>query len=422
MPTVAALLTAFVAWILWLIPQSDFPHALHWRIPIDLKIYLLAGQEVAAGGDLYDAPYIGDLPFTYPPFAGVVFSWLAGLSDNWIISVWQIGTALALWVILLLVLRNRDIALRPLTVYTALVFSLASLAIEPIHGSYFFGQINVWLMLLVSLDLLPKRWRLPGVGIGLAAGLKLTPAYLGLVLLFQRRWWAALGSVVTFGFTVWLGLRLIPDAMVFWTDAIFNSSRVGEHLNPGAMALRSFLEREYGVEGGPQWIMAVVVVGILNCAAVLVAMWRGNTALAMSFSGLGACLISPFSWFHHYVWLVPLALCIFIGANQLLGRWLVESPRSFPGAGQLTGALSLLVAMASMVPFVSQTVWPEVAYRSSEDYQSIWPLGQEYFIGACILYMALYALSGFAGKSPKLFRSNSAQARSTADSHWPVSA
>ena len=141
----------------------------------------------------------------------------------------------------MLVLRERGLKLSPAMWLLGFLLLCCTPANEPVHGTLFFGQINIFLMLLVALDILPRKRALPGIGIGLAAGMKLTPAYMGLVLLFQKRWWQAIIAILTFAVTVAIGFVTIPDAANFWTDAIFNSSRVGEHTNPGAQSIRSVM-------------------------------------------------------------------------------------------------------------------------------------------------------------------------------------
>src|SRR5699024_9456111 len=159
--------------------------------------YAAAGTDVASGGLLYDAAYVGKLPFTYPPFAGTVFMALSYLSENWLIIVWQGSTILALFTVFRLVFRERGYGYRLSNWVLSRLVTTRSIAILLFHGTLFFGQINVFVLLLVALDFSPRK-RLPGIDVGLAAGLKVTPAFLGLVLLFQRRWWAAGISALTF--------------------------------------------------------------------------------------------------------------------------------------------------------------------------------------------------------------------------------
>lgn len=373
-------------------PQPD--HALHWRIPIDLMVYVLAGREVAQGQDLYDHPLIRDLPFTYPPVSGWFFSLLSRLSDNWIIIVWQGGTALALLIVIALVLRERGMRMSPLTWVVAVLITVASLGYEPFHGTLFFGQINVFLMLMVAMDFLPRKFRLPGVGVGLAAGIKLTPAFFGLVFLIQRRWWAALGAVLTFLVTMVVGFLTIPDAMHFWTDAMFQSSRVGSHDNPGAQSLRSVMERCFGIAGGWPWLIAVLIVVVLTILAVRVAKRRGNATAAMSLTGLSACLVSPFSWFHHWVWILPMGLAVLIWVNQELGRrWQRRGWQGWLG-GQAAALCSVAAAFVVLLPYIGLRTIGPLSYRGLDVMTSFQPWMHTVFIGSAIVYIAAYAASG----------------------------
>ena len=388
--SLALALAAFSAWAVFQILHYKGHHALVWRVPLDLYIYAAAGTDVASGGQLYDAAYVGKLPFTYPPFAGTVFMALSYLSENWLIFVWQGGTILALFTVFLLVFHERGYGYRLSNWVLSGLLTTASIAIVPFHGTLFFGQINVYLMLLVALDFLLKR-RLPGIGIGLAAGLKLTPAFLGLVLLFQRRWWAAGISALTFAFTIGIGYFTIPDAKDFWERAIFDSSRVGNHNNPGAQSVRSVLEREFHIEGGPWWVLAVVVIFVLTCIAVYLACKRRNATVAMALTGISSCLISPFSWYHHWVWVLPLLLALMLSLNQWLGQRL-------PGVigAQVAGLASFVVMLVFALPFVDKATWTGTAYQHLDDINT---LGALAFTGTGVLFVAGYALTGLIAPS-----------------------
>ena len=389
LPTVVTVLAALIGVIVYRFSIFNGNSAFVWRVPLDLKIYWLAGGEVAQGADLYDNAYIGDLPFTYPPFSGTLFTWLSRLADAPLILLWQGGTALALFTVIMLVLRERGLKLSPAMWLLGLLLLCCTPANEPVHGTLFFGQINIFLMLLVALDILPRKHALPGIGIGLAAGMKLTPAYMGLVLLFQKRWWQAIIAILTFAVTVAIGFVTIPDAADFWTDAIFKSSRVGEHTNPGAQSIRSVMVRAWGIDGGWIWLAAVVVVFILTCLALRTAMKHRNNSAALALAGISSCLVSPFSWYHHWVWTVPLAIVVMVSVNQALGKRLT----GFLGA-QLSGLVSVLAMCAVTMPFISAAVWLSAASRSLNHWD-LQPWGMLAFTGAGVLYIAFYAVWGF---------------------------
>ena len=389
LPTVVTLLAALIGVIVYRFSIYDGNSAFVWRVPLDLKIYWLAGGEVAQGADLYDNAYIGNLPFTYPPFSGTLFKWLSPLADDPLILLWQGGTALALFTVIMLVLRERGLKLSPAMWLLGILLLCCTPANEPVHGTLFFGQINIFLMLLVALDLLPRKRALPGIGIGLAAGMKLTPAYMGLVLLFQKRWWQAIIAILTFAVTVAIGFVTIPDSAEFWTDAIFKSSRVGEHTNPGAQSIRSVMVRAWGIDGGWVWLAAVVVVFILTCLALRTAMKHRNNSAALALAGISSCLVSPFSWYHHWVWTVPLAVVVLVSVNQALGRRL----HGFLGA-QFAGFVSVLAMCAVTMPFISAPVWLSAASRSLNHWD-LQPWGMLAFTGAGVIYIAFYAVWGF---------------------------
>lgn len=294
-------------------------------IPLDLWIYMRGGERVTDGVNLYEGVIYNDLPFTYPPFSGMIFAWVSAIDDHTVTAIWHTTTVMCVIAIVWLCLRRLKIDVSHLSflLIIPLLAAFFLLGTEPLHATLFWGQINVVLMLLVCLDFLPLKYRLPGIGVGLAAGIKLTPAFFGILFLIQRRWWAALGSFLTFLVTVVLGFLVVPDAKVFWTDAIFNSSRVGDHFNPGAQSLKSVLVRNLGIESGAVWLVCVLAAIALVGVAAWLAVERDSLPMAVGVTGIGACLVSPFSWYHHWVWIVPVGLSVFVAANGAAAKYAV---------------------------------------------------------------------------------------------------
>ncbi|MDO5032294.1 glycosyltransferase 87 family protein [Corynebacterium sp.] len=404
--TLLVTMAALFAVIVYRFHIFDGLNAFTYIMPFDLRIYQLAGEDLLAGGNLYDNPYIANFPFTYPPFAGLVFMLLPALGDSLIIA-WPAAIYAALLAIIIMILRERGVRITPAVLLVAVALTALTPANESIHGTQYYGQINVFLMLLVAFDLLPLKWRLPGVGTGLAAGLKLTPAYMGLALLFERRWWAALGSIITFLVTVIIGFMFVPDAKVFWTDAMFNSSRVGEHANPGAKSLRSLMYRVFGIDGGVWWILAVLAVFALTCLALRTAYKHGNRSAALAMTGLSACLVSPFSWYHHFIWTVPFGIVVFVATNQALGTRLTGR-----FGAQLAGLLSVLALVVVELPFMSAPVWFAASSGNLDHIESFQPWAMSLWTMSCVIYIAAYAAWGFI--SPK---SSTASTASTQGRH-----
>lgn len=389
-PTMCAVLALGIAVMVYKIIQFDGHKAFTFILPFDLAIYRMAGEDLNAGGLLYDAPYIFEFPFTYPPFAGLLFKVLPFFSKDALTIIWPSLMFLAVLTIIVMVFRERGVKMTPAAVLIAVLLTALTPANETMHGSLYYGQVNVFLMLLVAFDFLPIKRRLPGVGIGLAAGIKLTPAYMGLALLFEKRWWAAAGAVITFLVTVLLGFLFVPDAMVFWTDAMFNSSRVGEHANPGAKSLRSLMFRELGIDGGIWWILAVIVVFALTCLALRTAYLRGNRSAAFALTGLSTCLVSPFSWYHHFVWTIPFIVMVFVSVNQA-----VSSRVSGKGGEQLAGLASVAALFVLSLPFMSVPVWFTMSSANLDAIESFQPWATSLWTLSCLAFIVVYAVWGF---------------------------
>ena len=119
--------------------------------PTDLPVYQRAARAVLdRDGDLYRQAY-GDLPFTYPPFAAVVFV-------PWGLLPWPPATAamalvslLALWRLLTLTLRSVGV---PNAASGAVLVAPAVAVLEPWFETFRLGQVNLLLAWLVAEDLL----------------------------------------------------------------------------------------------------------------------------------------------------------------------------------------------------------------------------------------------------------------------------
>jgi len=349
-PTLIAVLLWLSGWMAYKESYVVDGWDLGLRVPTDLQVYLLAGQRLNEGGLLYDAPLLGDLPFTYPPFAAGVFRWLATLSPDLATIIWQTGNFVALIAVIMLCFQERR---RPV-MFFAVLLAVGLFATEPIRGSFFYGQINLMLMLLVAADVLPRHHRFAGVGVGIAAGLKLTPAFFVIIFLVQRRFVAAAVSAATFLATVVAGFFIVPDAGAFWRSAVFDSGRVGVHENPGAQSIRSLLVR-LGADSTLLWLALALVTTALTAFAAWFALRRGNRTVAMALTGIGACLVSPFSWFHHWVWIVPLTVAVIAGVASL-----IDARGILPA--QLGALLTAGLVFIMMLPYVSGVLWPALAY------------------------------------------------------------
>ncbi|MEU4464004.1 glycosyltransferase 87 family protein [Streptomyces sp. NPDC024017] len=273
----------------------------------DLRVYYGSIDTwVHHGGRIYDYRVPGTTyGFTYPPFAAVAMAPMALLGLHTAIVAALLLNLAALAVVLRL-LAGPDWR-RHGWFGWALLACLLTL-FEPLRDTFSFGQVNLLLLALVLTDatlLATGRGRLAGVGIGLAAAVKLTPALFIGLLLVARRWRAAaVATAVALGATA-LAAGVDPDASRFyWTEALWDTDRVGHLDYVSNQSVQGVLAR-LGEEDRAVW--AVVVLLILGVWAVRTrrAAVAGDWTAAFALTGLAACLVSPITWVHHLVWLLP---------------------------------------------------------------------------------------------------------------------
>jgi alpha-1,2-mannosyltransferase len=318
---------------------------------VDLHVYVGGAATIGTSHALYDYVYAEKtpnfpLPFTYPPFAAVVFYPLHLLPFGLVAFAWQVGTIAALYG----VVRMSQLLLGRGSRRGAMLWSAVGIWIEPLRSTFDYGQINVILVLAVLWAVYGTRWWLSGLLVGLAAGIKLTPAVTGLYFLGVRRWRAAVFSAVVFVATVGLSVLVLGDqARYYFTHLLGDASRVGPIGTSFNQSWRGGISRIVGHDAGygPVVSAAIVVTAVLALMA-----WRAvgtedrlGGLLVVQLFGL---LLSPISWTHHWVWLLPLMI------------WLLQGPlRERLGARILGwGWLALtLIGPPWLLSFAQPTIW-----------------------------------------------------------------
>src|SRR4051794_35297018 len=290
----------------------------------DSKVYYGAIQYWfnGDGGMVYDwlrpdTPY----GFTYPPFAGLVMSPMSVLPFGAVVVLAVTATVLTT-VLLTWWFAGPLIKRKGWTVWFAFAVAVClAIAFEPVRETITFGQVNTLLLTLVAGDLLfgvsrGRAWA--GVGIGLATAVKLTPGVFILYLLVTRRWRASGTAIGTAAAATLVSALVAPDqSREFWTSALWDTGRVGVLSYVSNQSVRGFLARLPIDPVAPYvWIACVL-------AALAFWVWRvrATTAAGDEFGGLAltgilGCLISPVTWVHHCVWLLPaIVRCVDAGLS-----------------------------------------------------------------------------------------------------------
>ncbi len=282
-----------------------------WRpLMVDLDVYRLAGSTLLQGGDYYDLP--GPLQFLYPPFAAVLAVPLALIP----VAVAQIGWTTAGALALLAMLYRFGLKGWVLSlVGTACMFFVA-----PVVQTLAFGQLGIFLVALIVLDLapgpriLPRRLLPEGALTAVAAAIKLTPAIFVVYLLLAGKRRAFVASMITGIAVTALAWVLTPStSTAFWTRLAHGDTGLGHSIiyytNQSVLA---DVVRLFGLGSGPSraGLIASAVVALLGVWAAVLWHRIGDVRLAVTLCGVAGLLASPVSWQHHFVWVVPLALCL----------------------------------------------------------------------------------------------------------------
>jgi len=294
---------------------------------IDLEVYRTGARALLDGGDLYGRlPRLGDgreLPFTYPPFAALAFIPLAILgysTANWLLTAVTIACVAA--------------SLRCFAVGTPgeagtrmrrlLPWALpAALLLEPIRSTLTYGQLNVLLMALVSFDCLTRAPRWPrGIGVGIAAALKLTPGVFLLFFLLRRDLRSAVRAGLSFAACTGAGFALAPhDSLRYWTKIAYQPARIGGISYASNQSILGTLTR-LGL-GTPArtwlWLTLCLLVAALTVTGMRSALKAGQVTSALLLNAVAGLLISPISWSHHWVWAAPALLTCLSATNPK--RW-----------------------------------------------------------------------------------------------------
>jgi alpha-1,2-mannosyltransferase len=295
-------------------------------VPYDFLVYRGAGYALLHGISLYGKDFPAELPFTYPPFASWPFVVLQLAPSGIMLWLWTFATLIVLaWVIV----RSFDRVLPTDPWWRALavaVLLIAFAATSPVMDHIGFGQVNAFLMAACLADLLGVRpkWLPQGVLIGLATAVKLMPALFIVYLLITRRPRAGVTAALAAAGATLAAFVVSPtDSRLFFGHMLWSlDARVGLNNNAtiGNQSLKGALLRILpGGDVSGLWIVVAVVAVVAGMWAAHRAWARGGELAGAAVTGLTAGLVSPVTWAHYLVWLIP-AIGALVGNGRRGGQ------------------------------------------------------------------------------------------------------
>lgn len=335
----------------------------------DIYVYRLGAVSLADGPDglqLYSFRTRG-LPFTYPPFAALLFYPLAFLTEpqsmmliTVIIGVLSYVCAYALYSYA----RSRAWRL-PLQKYLSpwgMVSLMAALiwACGPWRLTTHFGQINAIILMLILADFMRPATRVPrGVLLGVAAGIKLTPLAFGLLLLMRKDWKGIATLGASFAATVGIGFLVIrEESLTFWFHAVHDTSRVGwfsyfDNVSIMGTLTHAGLQHHLTATALSVVQVALTLLIVLVTAVLLVPLIRARALMAqLALTAFMMLQISPISWSHHNTW-YPLMLAAVV---------MEIFPLMYQRVSSFVFTLAVILATAALVGMYISPFWIVLAF------------------------------------------------------------
>jgi alpha-1,2-mannosyltransferase len=366
---------------------------INWRLGVDTAVYRSGAIALLTGEPLYDTmslsaePWWAQLPFTYPPTGALLFIPLALFPTQ---IAWGVLGALSVLALALVVrvaiqnVRTRPVWMTPAR--TTITVTLLALCLEPVWRTLFLGQINLILMALVVTDvLLLKNSRyFGGVLIGVAAAVKLTPLIFVPHLWLTGRKKDAVRALVTFAVLQGLLFAIIPhDFRRFWSVAVTNPERTGPTFWAGNQSVNGLMLRLTDL--APWALGAAIAIGVLLAVPAVYLVGRfhraGQPLTALLVTAFFGVLLSPVSWSHHYVWVVPLIVL-------LLSRLPDRLPDGWARVRALSGIGAIVLVYASCVLLIMRTSDPN---RPFGDHPELNWTPPEILLGSSYLLVPLVA-------------------------------
>jgi alpha-1,2-mannosyltransferase len=278
---------------------------------IDLEVYLAAGQAVLEGQNPYGEGFGGGLstklPFTYPPVAALLAVPLSLLPFWFTYVLWTVATVIAVsW----LSIRSKVFG-ENLSLAKAIALGVWTAYLYPVSDSLALGQISgllvpaVYFSAVAAIELQGRA-----IWVGVFTAIKLTPGLFLVWFAFIPKRRALIGGLSAFVALTLIGFLAFPQQSIdFFSSLLFDADRVGDPSFNLNQSLNGLMQRA----GLPHWtwLVSAAVFGVMGLVRGTQLARRGRIAAAVSLIGLTTVLVSPISWPHHAIWVIPaIGVCV----------------------------------------------------------------------------------------------------------------
>lgn len=272
----------------------------------DLEVYRDAVRSQIDYGGLYEYKRVNGDTFNYPPIAGLFLIPVALLP--WLISavIWQVSTVLVVAAVTCKISAQRFHKVGSMKLSIALC---ALLFTAPVQSNLRFGQVSIFVVAAVLVDLLRRPTRTSGMLIGIAAAVKLTPLLFIPFLFVSGRRRHALRAAVVFSLAQLVGLMIWPAASAeYWRSHVWSGDNIPHVWFNGNQSLKAIMSRG-GFQGAgldAAWMALAGIVILISLARARQMVLTGERFTGVVVVGCATIVASPVSWTHHQVLLLLL--------------------------------------------------------------------------------------------------------------------
>lgn len=275
----------------------------------DANVYLWGSQCYWTHGcDIYavDAPY----RFTYPPFAALFFTPLQLATEQtlpYLLLPVQLLLAVAA-AYLILVACKRDVNIKNYLI----VLAILTVSIYFKKGLTL-GQVHTLLVCLILLDFtgIVKKWIPQGLLTGIAASIKVLPAALILVFLFNKKYKSAMWLIVGYLVTNLIGLIQQPhNTWLYWTKYLWDTGRVQKDIGYGYNLSLAAIWDRFSLPHPALLALYLVIIAFMF-AGLWFTSKQNDMFAGLLVMQLSILLINKVSWNHHWLWVVVTIVYLF---------------------------------------------------------------------------------------------------------------
>ncbi|MEU5769509.1 bifunctional glycosyltransferase 87/phosphatase PAP2 family protein [Streptomyces asoensis] len=274
----------------------------------DLETWVGPDGVLHVNGSLYDSTR-----FTGTPFTGLVLKPLTRAAEQTLGWGWTFGSLLLVAALGLIMARALPQPAGRRTVLFAAPVAISLLMLSlPVRNALWLGQTSIIPVLLVLLGCFVVRDRLAaGVLIGLAAALQPTVLLFVALLWFTGRRRSAVTAGASFAAGTALAWAAMPhDSYTYWVHHLAGVGLGGEADTLANQSLHGALLR-LGLSGPPEiglFLALGAAVAVLGVRRAVRYARDGQLLLAVAVTGCAAVAVSPTTWQHQLLWVLPAAV------------------------------------------------------------------------------------------------------------------